>query len=262
MITLTDNMLAWFVQLLLILTRVSAMFVLSPILGRQNIPAMLKLGFSLLMALIMINFYPPAAPYPFDNTIALLLSIFSELMVGFIIGFITIMFFTIVYTAGHIIDMQIGFTMAQMYDSSANTQMPISGGLLNVVMIQCFLVSGGLTKLIGIVMKTFDYIPVGGAFFPPSLAGMALDTFVNCFVLSLNVAMPVLASALLAEIGLGIIVRTAPQMNVFVVGIPIKVILGLLMLFLMTPFFVTATGPIFDMMYEAIETLTGGMIPT
>lgn len=261
MITLTDNLLAWFVQLLLILTRVSAMFVLSPILGRQNIPAMLKLGFSLLVALIMINFYPPTAPYPFENVIGLLLSIVSELVVGFIIGFITILFFTLVYTAGHIIDMQIGFTMAQMYDTSANTQMPISAGLLNIVMIQCFLASGGLTRLIGIVMRTFEYIPVGGAAFPASLAGMVLDTFAKCFVLSINVAMPVLASALLAEIGLGIIVRTAPQMNVFVVGIPIKVIIGLLMLFLTVPMFVSATGSIFDMMYDAIDMVAEGMIP-
>lgn len=262
MITLTDGILAWVVQLLLILTRVSAMFVLSPILGRQNIPAMLKIGFSLLVSFILINFFPPTPPFVFDGVFALIMAVCAELLVGFVVGFITILFFMLVYTAGHIIDLQIGFSMAQMYDSATNSQMPISAGLLNIIMIYSFLASGGLTRLIGIVMKSFEYVPVGGAAFPASLAGVALDTFASCFVLSLNVAMPVLASALLAEIGLGIIVRTAPQMNVFVVGIPIKVIIGLLMLFLMTPMFVAATGSIFDMMYDAIDTMLGGMIPT
>ena len=259
--TLTDNLLRWSVQLLLILTRVSAMFVLSPILGRQNIPNMLKVGFSLLVAFIMLSIYPPAMQYPFLSAPGLMLAIASELLVGLIVGFITMLFFALVNVAGHIIDMQIGFAMAEMYDASANTRMPISASLLNVVMIQCFLAAGGLSRLFGVVMRSFDYIPVGGAVFPATLAGVALGTFAKCFVLSLNVAMPLIASAMLAEIGLGIIVRTAPQMNVFVIGIPIKVIIGLVMLLLLTPVFVMATGSIFDMMYEAIDDVVGGMMP-
>ncbi len=262
MITPADNLLGWMAQLLLILTRVSAMFVLTPILGRGSIPAMVKIGFSLLMAFMLISFYPPPEVYPYQTVLALSMAVLLELVVGFVIGFMTLLFFSLVYTAGQVIDMQIGFTMAQMFDQTTNSQMPITGNLLNIVMIQCFLAAGGLGILFGTVVRTFEVIPIGGAVLPQLIAPTVVGFFAKSFVLSLNVAMPVLASALLAEVGLGLIVRTAPQMNVFVVGIPIKVILGLVMLAITIPMFVSATGPIFERMYEAIDAVTGVMIPT
>ena len=262
MITFADGTISWVIQLMLMITRVSSMFVLSPVLGRNSIPARLKIGFSLLLALMLINLFPPVAPLAFQTLPALLFAVAAELIIGFVIGFVTILFFNIVFTAGHLIDMQLGFAMATMYDPATNSNMPISGSLLNIIMIQSFLVTGGLPRLVGVVANTFKVIPVGGAVFPATpLLGAVLDAFMVSFTLSVNVAMPVMASALLAEIGLGIIVRTAPQMNVFVIGIPIKVLLGLIMIFLMVPIFVYFTNPIFDVMYDTIDSVIKGMTP-
>lgn len=257
----TDAFLSWVVQLLLILTRMSSFFVLSPLMGRQNIPAAAKVGLALLTSFILINFNPPPDVYPYAELMPLALAVLSELIVGLVMGFITILFFNIVYAAGHIIDMQIGFSMAQVFDPVSSSQVPVAGSLLNLVLILSFVASDGVTNLMAVLARSFTHIPVGGAFLKPELAWLAAETFSRCFILSINVAMPVLAAALLTEVALGIVVRTAPQMNVFVIGIPIKIIIGLLMFSLTIPIFTAMTGSLFEQMYGAIELMFGGMAP-
>lgn len=262
MISNYDYVLSWLIHFLLILTRMTGMFTLSPVLGRSNVPQPLRIGLSIILTCIVINFVRPPELYPYDSIFKLLIAVAAELAVGLVMGFITILFFTIVYAAGQIMDMQIGFSMVQMYDASTGGQMPIVGSLLNIILIESFLLSDGLATLAAMIIRTFDSIPVGGGVFPPELVMTVLRYFTDCFVLAINIAMPVLASALLAEIALGVIVRTAPQMNVFVVGIPIKVILGLVMIVAMVPIFVSVTGNIFENMYSAIAAVFEGMIPT
>jgi flagellar biosynthetic protein FliR len=256
-----DNTLLWLVQFLLILTRMTSVFTLSPILGRNNIPTFGKIGLSLMTTFILIQFHPPGPGLVTDSWQFLVIAVLRELLVGFVMGFGTILFFNIVYGAGQIIDMQIGFTMSQQYDPSSGSQVAVSGSLLNLIFVECFLLADGIPTLITILNRTFDVIDVGQGVLPQAILYTALDGFVSSFILSVNVAMPVLASALLCEIALGIIVRAAPQMNVFVIGIPIKIIVGLFMLALMVPVFVFMTSTLFEKMYDTVDQLLVMMIP-
>jgi flagellar biosynthetic protein FliR len=257
----SDASLAFLVTLLLVFTRFSAMFILSPLLGRQSIPNAAKLGVSLMAALMLVTLDPPGDTTPFDNLPLLLGAVASELLAGLVMGFGVLVFFNIVYTAGHIIDMQIGFAMSQQYDPAVGVQVPVAGSLLNLILTLCFIIADGIPTLIAVMARSFSVVPPGTAAFPAGIAYVALEAFCNCFILSLNIAMPLLASALLAEIALGIIVRTAPQMNVFVIGIPIKVIVGLVTLLITVPMFLTVTGNLFDMMYDAVELLLTELLP-
>jgi flagellar biosynthetic protein FliR len=257
----TDVALTWVVHLLLIFTRFSSMFVLSPILGRQSIPNAAKLGTSLMAALMLVNIHPPPDDYPFISVPGLLGAVAVEFLTGFVMGFGILVFFNVVYTAGHIIDMQIGFSMSQQYDPSVGAQVPVAGGLLNLILMLCFVSADGIPVIMSVMGRTFQVIPPGSAVFPAGIAYTALASFTDCFILALNIAMPLLAAALLAEIALGIIVRTAPQMNVFVIGIPIKVLIGIIMLATTIPVFVSVTDNLFDMMYDAVDTLLLGILP-
>ncbi len=257
----TDFLLPWIVHLLLIVTRMAALFTFTPLLARQQIPNAAKIGFSLLMGFILINLYPPPAVYPYNNLYALAFAIICELTVGMVIGFITTLFFNAVYTAAHVIDMQIGFSMAQMYDMSAGTQVAVTSILLNSALVVTFIVTGGLEQLIVMMARTFAVIPVGAGVLRPEVVTLVVEQFARCFVIALQISMPILASALLAEVALGVVVRTAPQMNVFVVGIPLKIILGLFILMLMMPVFVYFSDSIFDEMFNAINRVIGGMVP-
>ncbi|MCL2002675.1 MAG: flagellar biosynthetic protein FliR [Oscillospiraceae bacterium] len=261
MISNADYFLTWVVHYLLIVTRLSVLFVFSPLLARRDIPGLVKIGLSLLLAAIVVNFAPPPQDYPYNNLYALAFAVIAELSVGLVIGFITSLFFNLIYTAGHIIDLQIGFSMAQMYDVSVGGQVAVTSGFLNFILIVSFVTSGAFTTLIATMTRTFQFIPVGMGVLRPEAVGLITDVFVRTFAMAIQAAMPLLASALLLEVALGVIVRTAPQMNVFVVGIPLKVFLGLIVLALMLPIFTTFTRSIFGVMFDYIDRMTGGMIP-
>jgi len=250
----------WASQFALILIRMSGLFILSPIWGRANVPNPLKISFTVILSLILINFYPPVAGL-YDNLVGFVLLCVGELLIGLALGFVTTMFFGIVFTSGQIIDMQIGFGMVQVYDVQQNIQIPITGNLFNLVILLCFILTGGHIRLIEILFHTFETLPVGHVTLDERLPAVMLEGFVRTFVLAVQVAMPVIASGLLAEISLGIVVRTAPQMNVFVIGIPIKTIIGLVMLTLVIPVFTYFTSSIFDEMFnfvgQAFSALTG-----
>jgi flagellar biosynthetic protein FliR len=260
MVSNVDYFLSWVVHYLLIVTRLSAVFVFSPLLARREIPAMLKIGLSLLVAAIVIQFTPPPLAYPYNNAFSLALAVIAELSVGLAIGVVTLFFFNAVYTAGHVMDMQIGFAMAQMYDSSVGGQVAVTSGLLNFVLIVVFVTSGAFTQLIVTMTNTFEIIPVGMGIIRPEAAFLMIEVFVRTFAVAVQIAMPLLASALILEVALGVIVRTAPQMNVFVVGIPLKVFLGLIVLMLMLPAFTAFSNTLFSEMFVYIDQMLGGMI--
>jgi flagellar biosynthetic protein FliR len=256
-----DYFLSWVVHFLLILTRLSALFIFSPLLARREIPNIAKIGLSLLMAFIIINFAPPPEVYPYNNAFSLALAVVAELSVGLVVGIVTLFFFNAVYTAAHIMDMQIGFTMAQMFDASVGGQVAVTSVLLNFILIVVFITSGAFTHLIVTMTKTFDIIPVGMGILRRETAFLMLDVFVRTFAIAVQVAMPLLASALILEVALGVIVRTSPQMNVFVVGIPLKIFLGLIVLTLMLPAFTYFSDTLFTEMFFYIDEMLGGMIP-
>ena len=256
-----EQLLIFWQYFLLVLIRMTGLFTLSPIYGRNNVPQMVKVGLSVLMTFVVVGLFPDQGPAQAGGLFSLVILCLSELLVGLTLGFMTTLFFSVVFTAGQMIDMQIGFGMVQVYDVQTNVPVPIAGSLLNLVLLQCFLTVDGHTRLIAVLMRTFEAMPVGQANFRPELALVVTESFCQTFLLSVNVAMPVLASGLLAEVALGIIVRSAPQMNVFVIGIPLKTLLGLLMLSLFIPVFVQFTGPLFDRMFAAVDTVFRGMAP-
>jgi flagellar biosynthetic protein FliR len=259
LISNVDYFLSWVVHFLLIVARLSVLFVFSPILARRDIPGLVKVGLSLLLAVIVINFHHPAQAYPYDNLYALAFAVIAELSVGLVIGFITSLFFNLVFTAAHVMDLQIGFSMAQMFDVSVGGQVAVTSGFLNFILIVSFITSGAFTTLIETMVLTFERIPVGMGILRPEAVELVVEVFLRTFAMAVQVAMPLLASALLLEVALGVIVRTAPQMNVFVVGIPLKVFLGLIVLALMLPVFANFTRIIFDWMFEYIYEMLGGI---
>lgn len=249
---ITGDLTIWVTHFLMFVVRMSALFIISPIFGRANIPAYVKVLLSVMVAFIAMQFYPPPEELP-PTILHFVLAILGELLVGLTIGYITTMFFGIVFTAGQIMDTQIGFGMVQIYDVATNAQMPIVGTIMNIVMIQSFLLTNGHLRLIRMLFATFEYLPVGHVAFNQSIAELMLRGFVQTFILSINVAMPIIASAMVAEIGLGIVVRTSPQMNIFVLGMPIKTILGLVMIGVVIPIFINFTNTIFDQMFSFID---------
>ncbi len=244
----------------LIFLRISALIFSSPIFGRKTLPNMLKILLCMTLAYVVFAADPNPMVITYRNVIEYVLLCVKELLFGLVLGYVTTMLFSIPQTAGYVIDMQMGFGMVNVFDVQSNISVPVTGNFLYTVMMLSFFAVDGHHELIYIMQSTFSYIPVGQVALNPALGISALEVFALAFVLAAKVAMPMIAAGLMGEIIMGIVVRTAPQMNVFVVGIPLKIILGFLALLLLLPVYVNFTNTLFYNMFESIHYMFGGLV--
>lgn len=257
-----NNIILHLDTFVLVFLRITALIVSSPIFGRQNIPNMAKIGLCLAISYVVFTARPEISEVEITGIWQYALLCVKELMFGLVIGYCTQVFFSLVQTAGHAIDMQMGFGMVNVFDVQNNVSVPVTGNFLYMILTLMFFVVNAHQQLIHILISTFDYVPVGQVVLNPGVYAAALSVFVKAFVMAANVAMPFIAAGMLAEVTLGFIVRTTPQMNVFVVGMPLKVLLGFLMLLLILPTYVQYTGTIMNTMFAAMDTMLRGLAGT
>lgn len=237
----------------LLLFRVSGLVFPSPLFGRVNIPAQAKISLCLALTVLFFVCRPITANIAYSTLFGFAFLCLCELLLGMSLAFITNLFFTLTFTAGHMIDMQIGFGIVNVYDIQNNTQIPMIGNLLNVMLLIIFFAVNGHHKLISIIDVTLEALPLGHLTFNPNIGLVALEVFALAFSLGVMVALPVIASGLVLEICFGVLVRTVPQMNMFVVGIPLKLFVGFIILLLLLPAFVSFSETIFTEMFNGVE---------
>ncbi len=246
---------------ILILIRVSSLLMASPIFGRKALPNIVKIAFCVVVTYAVFAANPASAPIAYSGVIDFGLMCVKELLFGLVLGYVTTLFFSVVQTAGQMMDMQMGFGMVNVFDVNSNISVPVSGNLLNVILLVTFFGVNGHLHLIRMLVATFSHIPVGQVALNPLIGLTAVEVFALAFVLAVNVSLPLIASGLLGEVALGFIVRAIPQMNIFVVGIPLKIVLGFMMLLIVLPVFVNFSDVLFERMFGAIDQMVAGLAP-
>ena len=171
------------------------------------------------------------------ETIVFAIQILLELALGFILGMVMNFFFYIVQLAGLTVDTQMGMTMNQIYDAGAQSNLSVTGEILNVLMTLLFFAANGHHTLLRMMVTSGQIVGFGGVAIGPEVADAALELFVECTVLAVKLCMPILAAELLGQVGMGILMKAIPQINVFSINIELKVLIGLiLLLLLISPF--------------------------
>jgi len=238
-----------------VFVRVMAFFLILPIFSGQSIPVPLRLVFSLSLALL--GFVSGAVTLPeYSPTLwgygVLLL---QEFMIGLILGLVVTMFFSIFHFIGQLIDFQMGFGMANVLDPFGQTQIPITGNFYYLVVSLLFIATGSLQFVIGVFFDSFNQLALGEAVVlgNAALAEIVIDIIIQYFRTGLRLALPVVGTIIIVDVVLGILVKAVPQMNVFVVGLPIKVMMGLAIIFLTMPFIATAFDDIFVEIVQYME---------
>ncbi|HHU22252.1 MAG TPA: flagellar biosynthetic protein FliR [Clostridiales bacterium] len=245
----------------LLFLRVSGILISSPVFGRSNIPNAYKIGFCVVITGIFIMGLPGPEVFPFyGSLLEYILICIKELLFGAAMGYVLTAMFNITMTAGSIIDSQIGFSLASIYDPQNNTHAPLSGGLLNIMLLIIFFSVDGHLKLIEILYRTLEIVPIGQAVAAPNIAWVSAEVMSRTFVLAVMVAMPVLAAGIFLEVALGVIIRTVPQMNMFVVGIPLKLLIGILALGLTLTVFADFSKTIFNEAFNYIGLMFDNLI--
>ena len=220
---------------LLITARMSGFVLFNPLLGRQNVPGAFRAGFVLVLSAFTYSVTggrvePPSGILPLAGAILL------ELGLGFVLGMVVHFFFYIPQMAGLAIDTQMGMTMNQIYDSGSQATMSVTGTLLNTLMTLLFFAANGHHTLMRIMVTSGEVVGYGGISLGNNVVNLALELFIECTVLAVKLCMPVLAAELIGQLGMGVLMKVIPQINVFSINIELKVIVGLgLLLMLMVP---------------------------
>jgi flagellar biosynthetic protein FliR len=243
---------------LLILVRMSSLFVITPVFGGRNVPSYLKIAFAFFCSVILVTLIKDVT-VDAANVYSYAALILKELAIGIILGYTSYLVFSALFLAGQIIDTQIGFGMVNVLDPMHDSQIPLTGNFIYIITLLIFVMMNGHHVLLTALFKSYNVLPINSFAFNDVLYNNMLNIFFETFALGFKISIPILAASLLAEISLGILAKTVPQMNVFVVGMPLKVGVGLVTLLAMMPMFITAMDLTFDKMYSYIYLIIKSM---
>ena len=214
---------------LLVFIRVTGLFVVSPIFGRRNIPVYYKVGFSFLLAVILSFSIPVPDLREYSSLLSFILLVAKEFVIGLTLGFISYLITTSIYLAGQIIDMHIGFGMVNVFDPLTNIQIPVTANFYFIVASLMLLVIDGHHLLIYTLCDSFTLFPIGSKIvIEQSLVDFVVNIFTSILAISFKIAAPITCAILITDVALGIIAKAVPQVHVFIVGLPLKILAGLL----------------------------------
>ncbi|RED66042.1 flagellar biosynthetic protein FliR [Cohnella lupini] len=246
-----------FPAFLLVFCRITSFIIVAPILSSRSVPKTVKIGLAFFVSLIVFLTVGFDTKVTADATY--ILAIIREIFAGLLIGYTSYMFFTIVQTSGSFMDMQMGFGIANIVDPITGASAPMLGNLKFMLMMLVFLSVNGHHYLLAAIMDSYKWLPLDNNLFQVYYGGDVTQfltrTFADTFLLALQISAPIVVAMFLTDFGLALLARTAPQYNVFVIGIPIKILIGLAMLVILLPGFSALFQLIFDNMFEALEKL-------
>jgi len=220
----------------LMLTRTTAMVGSMPILSSRGLPAMMKIGLAGMLALILLPVQVQHAPALPNEVWPFALALAQELLIGLLLGFASSLMFDSLQMAGQIVGLQIGLNVAAAIDPvSSSNQLSYIDQLYAIVAALIFFTINGHHWLIMAIQGSFELVPLNSLLVSPELMDQLIRLVGNLFVITVRVALPVLATLMLADLAMLIIARTVPQIQVFFLGIPIKVAAGFVTLLAAMP---------------------------
>ncbi|HBT49406.1 MAG: Flagellar biosynthetic protein fliR [Caldanaerobacter subterraneus] len=231
---------------ILLFVRMLGIFILAPFFGTKHVPTVFKIGLGFFTSLIVFDVMP-LVPISIDNVLTYFLLVISEFLVGLTIGLASMISFSAVYLAGQLIDYQLGFGLVNILDIHSEAQVPLMGNFIYIMTILIFMLMNGHYLLFTFLAKSTEIIPIGKVYFDLSGMSQVLTKMVSdMFAIGFRISAPIILTTVLTDLILGIISRTIPQLNVFMVGMPAKVFVGIFTLIIMLPMYLTIVDFIFN----------------
>lgn len=244
--TYLDVSVAQFQVFLLVFLRTLGVLAVAPIFGHRAVISQAKAGFAFALALALFPSTPVTmavntelAPY--------VLGAVKEITLGMMFGFVARLVFVAVQFAGEIIGIDIGFGVVNVIDPLSAEQISIIGTFKNLIAMVTFLMIDGHHILLQALSESLAMVPLGGVQLTELLARGLVEMTAKVFGMAIKLAAPVVVSLFLTSVALGIMARTMPQMNVFIVGFPLKIAVGMGMMAMTLPLFQTI---LIKMFYE------------
>ncbi len=240
---------------LFVFLRVAAILMTAPLFDSRNIPVIFKAGLAAAISMLLVPlFNPDALQWPTD-IFTFGIGVVCEILIGVTIGLSVKMLFIGLQLGGQLAGFQMGFAIANVMDPMSSSQIPILAQFNNLMAMLLFLVTNSHHVFIRAIVESLRLIPPFGFRFSESLTTRLMDLGGNMFIVAIKVGAPIIAAMLLTTVALGIVARTVPQMHIFIVAMPVKIVVGLIFLAMTLPFFVTFVMDMFSGLGADIVTL-------
>lgn len=244
-----------FPAFLLVFVRVTSFFLMMPLFSYRSIPASHKIGLGFFMAWII--FFTIDAPLLEINSTYFFL-VMKEALVGLTIGFVAYMILAAIQIAGGFIDFQMGFAIANVIDPQTGAQSPLMGQYLYTIGLLLLLTVNGHHLLLDGVFNSYRFIPLEQPWIPfgnENMVEFVIRAFNTMFIIAFQMAIPVVGSLFLVDVALGIVARTVPQLNVFVVGLPLKIGVSFIVLIAVMSVILLVVSQLFEIMLTTMRGL-------
>jgi len=238
---ISNGMLEKLLCFAMVLTRISALFLLLPVFGWKSIPVRIKVAVTVLLAIFFSLIIPSAIPAQVRNPkqpsfVEVILLIANEAIYGLALGLVVVCIFSVVNFSGRIIERQMGFMMAEVFDPLTGERTQPLGSLLEMIFIILFLSANGHHLFLLIISRSFEVFPAGSIPTISVLTNGVIKAGSAMFLAGLRLAAPMLAAFLLLLFLLAILARIVPEMNILFISLPLRVGMGLFMAVIFLPF--------------------------
>lgn len=245
--------------LLLILTRVSAFVFIAPFFGDSAVPARVKVSVSIWIS-VLIFYSMPITELSYSSVIDYGAMVVKEALSGLLIGFSAFICNTIIHFSGKIIDMDIGLSMAEVFNPTMMISTGLTGSLYSYLLMLFLIVSNMHIFLLNALVDSYSLIPINGIRLGNTMYETVLGFITNFFVIGFRIVLPIFAAILILNCVLGIMARVAPQMNMFAVGMQLKVMVGLFVMFLTVSVLPILANFLFSLMQTMVKDMIQGMM--
>jgi flagellar biosynthetic protein FliR len=243
----------------IVLFRTASVLFFSPLFNQTSLPAMVKIGLALVVAFAIfpvINSSPLIIP---DNLIHFIILIFKEIAIGFVIGYGATLTFGAFVVAGELISSEMGLQMAQMADPLFGGQINPIAQLLQMVALLLFLSINGHHWIIESLLLSYKTVPITEFLDPTITTARILHLFQGLFISAIKIAAPIMIILSIVVVVVGLVGKAAPQINIFLMIFPAKIIIGFLLLALTFPFIVRGIVYLLNILHKDLLNLVGGM---
>ena len=244
---------------LLILVRITCFVYVAPFFSIDGVPRRVKVGFSLFLAYLVYTALE-RNEVVYNTLLGYTVIVFKEALTGFLIGWGAQLCTTVTSFAGSIADMEIGISMVSLVDPATRQQATFTGVFYQYMFTLFMIFTGMYQYLLRALIDSFTLIPINGAVFRSESLLQSVITFMGDYIaMGFRIILPIFCAMLLLNAVLGILAKISPQMNMFAVGMQLKVLLGLGILFLTTRMLPDAADYVFNEMKRMIVSFVGGM---
>lgn len=251
--------IAYITTFFLVFIRMVSFVFSCPLYALPGIPTLVKAGLSFILAVLVTPMVEPVATNFPAGLWGFALVVLSEVGMGLALGLVCTFIFSVIQIAGQLLDFQIGFAMAAVMDPLSGSMNTLVSRFLYFMTLVLFLNMNGHHALIRALVKSYELVPLTTASINGEVTILIIRIFTDTFALAVQICAPVVAILVITDLAMGLIGKTAPQLNIFQLGFPLKIAVGVLSLALLLPALTSVFKYLFDMLQKDLLSLMKGL---